>query len=51
MDALTEQFDMRLEGGRGEDALVWAMEALSDGTVVSGDSYGRIQVSVSPFVL
>jgi len=42
---LIEQFDMRLESGRGEDALVWALEALSDGTVVSGDSYGRIQVS------
>lgn len=24
---------------------MWALEALSDGTVVSGDSYGRIQVS------
>ena len=36
---------MRLESGRGEDALVWALEALSDGTIVSGDSYGRVQVS------
>lgn len=36
---------MRLESGRKEDALVWALEALSDGTVVSGDSYGRVQVS------
>ena len=39
------QFDMRLESGRKEDALVWALETLSDGTVVSGDSYGRVQVS------
>lgn len=38
---------MRLESGRNEDALVWALEALSDGTVVSGDSYGRVQVSQS----
>lgn len=36
---------MRLESGRKEEALVWALEALSDGTVVSGDSYGRVQVS------
>lgn len=42
-----EQFDMRLESGRKEDALVWALEALSDGTIVSGDSYGRVQVSES----
>lgn len=41
------QFDMRLESGRKEDALVWALEALSDGTVVSGDSYGRVQVRIT----
>lgn len=40
---------MRLESARKADALVWALEALSDGTVVSGDSYGRIQVSYPPF--
>lgn len=45
VDGSTGQFDMRLESGRKEDVLVWALEALSDGTVVSGDSYGRIQVS------
>eukprot|EP00903_Cladosiphon_okamuranus_P017749 g16338.t1 len=45
-DATTGQtlFDMRLESGRDEDALVWALETLSDGTVISGDSYGRVQV-------
>lgn len=37
---------MRLERGRKEDAVVWALEALSDGTVVSGDSCGRVQVSI-----
>lgn len=43
---LLGQFDMRLESGRKEeDAIVWALEALADGTVVSGDSYGRLQVS------
>lgn len=36
---------MRLDSGRKGDALVWALETLSDGTVVSGDSYGRVQVS------
>ncbi|CAN0109291.1 unnamed protein product, partial [Ectocarpus sp. 8 AP-2014] len=46
LDATTGQtlFDMRLERGRKEDAIVWALEALSDGTVVSGDSCGRVQV-------
>jgi len=28
---------------RGEDTLVWALEALKDGTIVSGDSLGNIQ--------
>lgn len=45
VDGSTGQFDMRLESGRKEGVLVWALEALSDGSVVSGDSYGRIQVS------
>ncbi|CAN0277610.1 unnamed protein product, partial [Scytosiphon promiscuus] len=46
LDATTGQtlFDMRLESGRKEDAIVWALEALEDGTVISGDSYGRLQV-------
>ncbi|CAM9326903.1 unnamed protein product [Ectocarpus sp. 6 AP-2014] len=46
LDATTGQtlFDMRLERGRKEDAIVWALEALSDGTVVSSDSCGRVQV-------
>lgn len=41
---------MRLESGRREEALVWALEALSDGTIVSGDSYGRVQVSSRCFI-
>ncbi|OUM69505.1 hypothetical protein PIROE2DRAFT_38084, partial [Piromyces sp. E2] len=28
---------------RGEDTLVWALEALKDGTIVSGDSLGNVQ--------
>lgn len=43
--SLSRKFDMRLESGRREEALVWALEAMSDGTIVSGDSYGRVQVS------
>lgn len=36
---------MRLETEvKGQDALVWALETLADGTIVSGDSYGRVQV-------
>lgn len=35
---------MRLESSGPENMLVWALEALSDGSVVSGDSGGCVQV-------
>ncbi|CAN0012972.1 unnamed protein product, partial [Discosporangium mesarthrocarpum] len=45
-DASTGQsmFDMRLEGPKHKNTSVWALEALKDGTVISGDSMGRIQI-------
>lgn len=36
---------MRLEGIREDGGgMVWALEALDDGTLVTGDSSGRVQV-------
>lgn len=36
---------MRLEGVREDrGGMVWALEALDDGTLVTGDSSGRVQV-------
>lgn len=37
---------MKLERKAKEDeVLVWALETLGDGTVISGDSCGRVQAS------
>lgn len=38
---------MRLEGGKEDGGgMVWALEALHDGTLVTGDSSGRVQVNI-----